>query len=121
MKLYIYCVRDNKTSFMTPTVDQNDGSAMRNFSYAVEHTEGILSASRQDFDLYKLGSFDSDSGRIKPLTVPELIMSGSSVRDGINDEKDLTLMSREYQDKQDKELLDILYNPLKGADKGNEE
>lgn len=79
MKYSLYCVRDNKTSFMTPTIDQNDACAMRNFTYAVQHTEGVLSASRQDFDLYKLGSFDSDSGRIIPLTVPELIMSGASV------------------------------------------
>ncbi len=117
MNYSIYCVRDNKTSFMTPTIDQNDGSAMRNFAYAVEHTDGILSASRQDFDLYKLGSFNSDTGRITPLTVPELIMSGASVRGCVDDEKELIVMNREEQDK---ELSDILYNPLKGVDKGRE-
>lgn len=110
MKYSIYCVRDNKTSFMTPTIDQNDGSAMRNFAYAVEHTEGILSASRQDFDLYKLGSFDSDTGLITSLTVPELIMSGASVRGSVDNEKDLTLMNREEQDKG--VPIDLLYRKV---------
>lgn len=99
MKYYVYCVRDNKTSFMTPTVDQNDGSAIRNFSYAVCHTDGILSSYRQDFDLYKIGTFDSDSGRITPLTVPELLMSGSSVKDFSADDEDYVPVSKEEQER----------------------
>ena len=34
MKYGIYSIRDARTGFLPPTVDQNDSSAMRNFAHA---------------------------------------------------------------------------------------
>lgn len=83
MTFQIYCVRDVKTSFMTPTIDQNDASAMRNFRHAILYSDGIMRSSKDDFALYRLGSFDSDSGVIIPLPVPEIIDDGTNVDLGV--------------------------------------
>lgn len=77
MDFGIYSVRDSKTGFMAPTVDPNDDAAARNFFHAVSVSEGILFTYASDFDLYKLGVFDSDSGAIIPCVPPLFIAAGS--------------------------------------------
>lgn len=73
----IYSIKDHKVGFMSPTVDQNDSSAIRNFSYAINNG-GIMNFSPNDFDLYKIGYFDDQKGNIEEI-LPELVVSGSSV------------------------------------------
>lgn len=81
MKYGIYVVRDAKTEFLTPTFDINDESAIRNFSYAINNTNGIMGFSPNDFDLFKIGTFDAAKGFLdkSDFPVPEFIISGSSV------------------------------------------
>lgn len=79
MILGVYCIKDEKTSFLTPTVDQNDVSAMRNFEHAAVHKESLMNTHAADFTLYKIGSFDTESGKITPCD-PQFIMSGGSVQ-----------------------------------------
>lgn len=78
MKFNAYSIRDSKTGFLQPTFEVNDQVAMRNFSHAVQNSDSILFTHARDFDLYKIGNFDSDTGRLMPVEVPVLIMSGSS-------------------------------------------
>lgn len=66
----VYAIRDVKTGFMTPTFDQNDQTAIRNFSHAVVNSDTILSSFCKDFSLYRLGSFDSDSGLLTREELP---------------------------------------------------
>lgn len=73
----VYSIKDHKVGYMPPTVDQNDGSAIRNFSYAV-NSGGIMNYSPNDFDLFKIGDFDDEKGKMIGI-VPELVVSGSSV------------------------------------------
>lgn len=77
MILGVYCIRDQKVGWMTPTVDQNDACAVRNFVHAIKNTQSILNTHPKDFDLYKIGSFDSDEGCIVPQ-LPELVFEGSN-------------------------------------------
>lgn len=79
MILGIYCIKDEKTTFLTPTVDQNDVSAMRNFEHAATQMQSLMYTHAADFNLYKLGSFDTDSGKIIPTDTPEFIMAGGSI------------------------------------------
>lgn len=72
----IYCIKDNKTGFLTPVPDENDASAMRNFEHALMQKNTIYGTHGADFDLYKLGVFNSESGRIESLDQPEFIMGG---------------------------------------------
>lgn len=81
----VYCVQDKKSVWMTPTIDMTDESAMRNFSYAISKTEGLMAYAPSDFALYCLGQFDASSGKLRPLDVPELVIDGSSIEVKKND------------------------------------
>lgn len=79
MKYHVYAIRDAHTGFMTPTVDPNDASACRNFEHAVFDTRSLLNTHKQDFDLYRIGSYNSETGAIEPEYPPVLILPGTSV------------------------------------------
>lgn len=74
----VYAMRDVKVGFLTPTFDVNDQSAQRNFCHAVLSTDSILSSFANDFSLYKLGEFDSDTGVLDPLPLPVHLFDASS-------------------------------------------
>lgn len=78
MILGVYCIRDIKVGWLTPTVDQNDASACRNFVHAMKNQNSILYTHSKDFDLYKIGEFDSDSGRLNGFDSCELVFEGAS-------------------------------------------
>lgn len=79
MKYAIYSYRDVKAGFGSPMCDISDETAIRGFSYAVNNRDGIMNFSPKDFDLYKIGTFDTVKGVITPLEIPELIVSATSV------------------------------------------
>lgn len=78
MKLPVYSIRDVHTGFMTPTVDQNDASAMRNFRHAVMQTSSLMNSHPKDYSLYRIGDFETDSGEFTSM-LPELITDAFSV------------------------------------------
>lgn len=73
----LFAIRDIKVGFMSPNADQSEQSAIRNFAYAV-NSEGLMNYSPKDFDLYKVGSFDSETGALDPCVV-QLVCSGVDV------------------------------------------
>lgn len=77
MKLGVYCIKDTKVGWLTPTVDSNDASAARNFVHAMKNTNSILYTHSKDFDLFKIGEFDSETGIITGV-LPELVFEGAS-------------------------------------------
>jgi hypothetical protein len=79
MKLGMYAIKDAKTGFMTPTVDANDASALRNFEHAVNQPDSLLNSHPNDFSLFKLASFDTDSGVCEVLPVPFVVADASEV------------------------------------------
>lgn len=74
----LYAIRDVKVGFLTPTAEVNDDVAARNFYHAVSTSEGILFTCSSDFDLYRLASYDADSGRVIPEDIPVLVAQGSN-------------------------------------------
>ncbi len=66
MKYGVYCIRDLKSGWLSPTVDINDQVAVRNFAYAVQHND-MFSDFASDYSLYKIGEFDTDSGDITSI------------------------------------------------------
>lgn len=78
MILGVYCIKDAKVGWLTPTVDQNDASAARNFVHAMRNSQSILYTHPKDFDLYHIGEFDSETGKLLGYAVPELVFEGSS-------------------------------------------
>lgn len=74
----LYSIRDAKTSFMPLTVDVNDASACRNFEHAVRQPESLLCSHSADYALYRVGSFDTDSGVVTSFPVPKQLLDASS-------------------------------------------
>lgn len=80
MKYPIYAVRDIHVGFNQPMTDLNDNCAIRNFTYAINNPQnGVMNFSPKDYDLYKIGEFDTDTGLIDHEPVPVLIVTGQSV------------------------------------------
>lgn len=69
----IYSVRDVKVGFMPPTVFQNDDVANRSFQSDVLSSNGVLLTHPDDFSLYCLGSFDTETGEIVVNSSPKFI------------------------------------------------
>lgn len=78
MKRSIYAIHDALNGFGSPFVDTNDATAKRNFSFAVNNNND-MSFSPSDYDLYKVGEFDHETGVLIPLSTPLLIVKGISI------------------------------------------
>lgn len=79
MKLGVYAIRDNLTGFLSPTVEQNDASAIRNFEHAMANFNSLMYSHPKDYDLYRIGSFDTETGELKK-ELPAMIAAGSTMR-----------------------------------------
>lgn len=85
MKFNIYCFYDMvDQSYSTVHLENKDAVAIRNFQYAIQTSNTILSHRREDFKLMKIGIFDSDTGIIDPILNPELIFKGEDVEDEVS-------------------------------------
>lgn len=76
----VYSMRDSKTGFTSLSLDQNDDSAIRNFIHALTVSDGLFQTFPQDFALFRLASFDTDSGKLTPEPLPFQLLDGSQVR-----------------------------------------
>lgn len=81
MKRRMYSVRDNKTVFWSPVEGYTDFSAVRDFEILINKGE-VTKAHPSDFDLYFVGTFDSDTAVFEPATPIEFVCSGMSVFHG---------------------------------------
>ena len=79
MEMNVYAIQDVKTSFLTPTIDQTDAAASRNFANAIMQGQGVLFTHAEDFRLFRIGTYNMANGSIVPLAVPELVIDGSQV------------------------------------------
>lgn len=79
MKTKLYSYRDNLVGFGPVMVENNEQTAVRGFSYAVNNASGMMGFSPKDYDLFYIGEFDTDTGVIVSAPVPALVVNGSSV------------------------------------------
>lgn len=79
MMLNVYSIRDVRYGFLAPTVEQNDYIAARNFANAIMETHGVLFTHASDFQLFRIGEFDTDNGVLKPAQLHELVSDGAEV------------------------------------------
>lgn len=80
MVLGIYVMRDQRTSFMTPSFDMTDQAAIRNFEAAMQRVDSLLHSHPQDFSLYKIGEYDTLTAMISADT-PQLLVDGASFKE----------------------------------------
>lgn len=83
MEYVVFVMRDNKVGFLTPSFDLNEEVAKRNFAYALTNNQ-LMNFSPADFDLFKLGTYNTETGNFTLLEIPECVMSGYSVFKGEN-------------------------------------
>jgi hypothetical protein len=77
----IYAMRDELTGFLPPTYDINDAVAMRNFRVAILRSSDSIHYMPSDYSLYRLGLYDSDTGRLIVDEVPTFLMRGEPAAD----------------------------------------
>lgn len=83
MLLNIYCIFDEKAGAYAPPIFlQKDGMALRAFEDEVNNDRSRIHAHPEDYSLYKLGSFNDESGKIDS-NIPEFMVKGSSVLKGV--------------------------------------
>lgn len=75
----LYSIRDNKTSFMAPQPAETEEQAIRNFSQLCNTPGSLMGFAPADFDLYKVGTFDTQKGVVAPSEPIQLVVSGASV------------------------------------------
>lgn len=88
MILNAYSIRDKFSCFGTPFFVENDFVAIRNFRFLVMNHETAVGLAPADFDLYNLGSFNSDTGQLVPLDVPVSLISGTEALNMVLSEKE---------------------------------
>ena len=89
MMLNVYSIRDVRSGFLTPTVDQNDYIAARNFANAIMESKGVLFTHASDFQLFRIGEFDSDKGVLIPAQLHELVSDGAEVLRSMQQKEDV--------------------------------
>ena len=75
----VYAIKDAKTAFMSCNVDYNDASAIRNFEHAVMAPDSLMRSHPADYTLYRLGSYNTESGIIVSEVDPQQIADAASV------------------------------------------
>lgn len=76
----VYSIRDVKSGFRDLITEQSDEIAMRVFSHVVKSSDGLMVSFPQDFSIYRLADFDSDSGVLTPLSPIVHLLDAASVR-----------------------------------------
>lgn len=77
MILGVFSVRDVHTGFLPVTCEHNDESAKRNFRHACRNVDSLFFSHAKDYDLYKVGTFNTDTGALDFLVPPQLILSAA--------------------------------------------
>lgn len=81
MELRIYSIRDSKAEiFNQPIFQKTHGEAERNFQTLVKDEKSMVSKYPEDFDLYYLGTYDDQTGLVKPLDTPQHIVKAISLK-----------------------------------------
>lgn len=81
MKYNIYSVKDHKAWFSQIWNDYNDECAKRGFSQMMSNPDNVMGFNPQDFDLFRIGTFDSDTGKVEGVWPIEFVISGRAAFD----------------------------------------
>lgn len=83
MIIKLFAVFDSKAAlFGQPFSDQQEGSAIRNFSDAVNdgsNPNNLWNKHPEDFSLFQIGEFDNNSGELIPI-IPKSLVTASALR-----------------------------------------
>lgn len=81
MVLRMYSVRDSKGEiFNVPFFKKTHGEAERDFHMLANDEKGLVSKFPDDYDLYFIGSYDDQSGKVEALDTPQHILKAVQAR-----------------------------------------
>lgn len=76
----VCCVRDSAAGVFGPAFCVvSRGVAVRGFQQEAKSPDSQVSKSPDDFELYLIGHYHDESGRLEPLERPELLVRGKDV------------------------------------------
>lgn len=73
MIMIVTAIKDSKAGFLAPAVYQNRAMAVRDFQYLVRDGSGVMGEYYDDFNLYQIGEFDTESGHLISTGPPEFL------------------------------------------------
>lgn len=82
MNYGIYAIKDVKVGFMQPFIQVNDAVAVREFRNIVNTHSSMVSANHTDMELYKLGTYNQDTGSIESNV--SFLIKGVDVYEPVN-------------------------------------
>lgn len=81
MKLKMFSIRDAKAEiFHSPYFNKSHGEAERNFAELVKDEKSMIHKYPQDFDLYFLGEYDDQTGKMEALDTPQHVAKAVTVQ-----------------------------------------
>lgn len=81
MEHKIYSVRDAKAEvFGYPFYKKTHGEAERDFNTLCNDPKSTVFNFPDDFDLYYVGSYDDDTGKLTPLDTPQHIVKAVQLK-----------------------------------------
>lgn len=86
MKYPVFTIKDQCTWFWQPFVADTEAAARREFGNMICNGSGAASFRPGDFDLYRIGEFDSEEGTIVGETSPKWLVNGQAFKVIENDE-----------------------------------
>lgn len=93
MKMVIASIRDAKSEvFAQPWFTATAAAAVRSFSDIVNDptNNSMISKHPEDFQLYELGTFDDQEGKLDVHALPKILVAGDSIK------KDLPAIDRRH-------------------------
>ena len=81
MELKVYSIRDQKGGiFNQPFFCRSHGEAERNFTTLINDPKSMICKFREDFDLYHIGEYDDQTGRLTSLDTPLHILKAVAAK-----------------------------------------
>lgn len=81
MRLVVCAIYDKATGFMIPSFQQNEAQAIRSFGMDVNNPElSLINANPEDFNLQKVGYYDTETGVIESCPITILADAGQFIR-----------------------------------------
>lgn len=77
----MYSVRDSKGEFYyPPAFHKTHGEAERSFLNVAKNPESIIGKNPEDYDLYYVGNYDEQTGKLYPTSSPEHIAKANALK-----------------------------------------
>ncbi|AZL83006.1 nonstructural protein [Apis mellifera associated microvirus 22] len=81
MRLKMFSIRDSKTEvFNNPFFQKTHGEAERSFKQLSEDPKSTVSQFPEDYDLYFLGEYDDNTGKMDTLDTPQHVTKAVNLK-----------------------------------------